>query len=310
MCCCWWGRRLSSRKPWIFWKKADQGIIIAEDIPMRSKFSYANIILILASLLGVAAFLSPFFGQPPARSGISATAHGNDAMLMLMLLSLMALAAVVAGLQSNEINAKTLAVLGALAAVGSILRFLPGPGGFSGVFFLPIVAGYAFGAQFGFLSGLVTLLASAFLTGSVGPWLPYQMFASGWVGAIAGLVPHVRPGTRWEIVILAGVGLLLGVFYGLIMNLWFWPYVFRPEQADLYWQPGQGPLAVIRSYALFYFITSFVWDLGRGVGNAAFILIFGMPVLRLLHRYQQRFHFAIMPANESVSGNATPASSG
>ena len=262
---------------------------------MPSKLTYANIILILASLLGAAAFLSPFFGRPPQQTNMSATAHGGDAMLMLTLLSLMALAAIVAGLQSNEINAKTLAVLGALASVGAIMRFIPGPGGFSGVFFLPIMAGYAFGAQFGFLAGLVTLLASAFLTGGVGPWLPYQMFASGWVGALAGLAPHVRPGTKWEIVTLAGVGLLLGLFYGLVMNLWFWPFVFRPEQAELYWQPGQGPLAVIRSYALFYLITSFFWDFWRGVGNAALILIFGAPVLRLLHRYQQRFYFVALP---------------
>ncbi len=258
------------------------------------KFSYANLILALASLLGAAAFLSPFFGEPRRQTGISATAHGGDAMLILTLLSLLAMAAIVAGLQSNELNAKSLAVLGALAAVGAIMRFIPGPGGFSGVFFLPIMAGYAFGAQFGFLSGLITLLASAFLTGGVGPWLPYQMFAAGWTGAIAGLIPHFRPGSKWEFIFLAGAGLLLGLFYGIIMNLWFWPFVFQPEHAEMYWQPGQGALAVIKSYALFYLFTSFFWDLWRGIGNAALILIFGAPVLRLLERYQQRFHFALL----------------
>ena len=269
---------------------------------MRIRLSYANAVLILASLLGMAAFLSPFLGQPPAQTGFSATAHGNDAMLVLMLLSMLALAAIVAGLQSDEINAKTLAVLGALSAVGAIMRFIPGPGGFSGIFFLPILAGYAFGAQFGFLSGLITLLASAFLTGSVGPWLPYQMFAAGWTGAIAGLVPHIRRGAMWEIVFLAGAGLVLGLFYGLVMNLWFWPFVFRPEQAQLYWQQGQGPLDVLRSYALFYLITSFFWDLWRGIGNAALILVFGAPVLRLLYRYQQRFHF-VVASNEDRFGD-------
>jgi len=215
---------------------------------------------------------------------------------MLLLLSLLALAAIVAGLQSQEINAKTLAVLGALAAVGAMLRFIPGPGGFSGIFFLPILAGYAFGPQFGFLSGLVTLLASAFLTGSVGPWLPYQMFAAGWTGAIPGLIPHPRSNSKAEVVILAVVGLLLGIFYGLVMNLWFWPFVFRPEQAALYWRPGQGPLEIVRSYLNFYLITSLLWDLWRGLGNAILIIIFGAPVLRLLHRYQQRFHFVVEPA--------------
>ncbi len=261
---------------------------------MRSKISYANITIILASLLGVAAFLYPFFGRQPQQEGMAASAHGGDAMLMLTLLSLMALAAIVAGLQSNEINAKTLAVLGALAAVGAVMRFIPGPGGFSGVFFLPIMAGYAFGAQFGFLAGLITLLASAFLSGGVGPWLPYQMFAAGWTGAIAGMAPRIRPGSKWEMLTLAGAGLLLGFFYGLVMNLWFWPFVFRPEQAALYWRPGLGPMAAIKAYALFYISTSFFWDFWRGVGNLLLILIFGAPVLRLLRRYQQRFHFTTL----------------
>ena len=258
------------------------------------KPSYANVILILASALGVVAFLSPFFGPPPEQNQMNAMAHSGDAMLILTLVSLMALAAVAAGFQSNEMNAKTLAVLGALAAVGAVMRFIPGPGGFSGVFFLPIMAGYAFGAQFGFLAGLITLLASAFLTGGVGPWLPYQMFAAGWVGAIAVLSPHFRPGSRSEIAFLAGVGFILGLFYGLIMNLWFWPFVFQPEHAELYWQPGQTPLAIIKAYALFYLITSFVWDVWRGIGNAALIILFGAPVLRVLKRYQKRFHFAVI----------------
>ena len=270
------------------------------------RLSYTNLILILASLLGAAAFLSPFFGPPPQQSQSGVMAHSSDAMLMLTLVSLLALAAITAGFQSREMNAKTLAVLGALAAVGAILRFIPGPGGFSGIFFLPIMAGYAFGAQFGFLAGLITLLASAFLTGGVGPWLPYQMFAAGWVGALAGFTPRLRPGSYLEIVLLAVVGFFLGLLYGLIMNLWFWPYVSNPAQEALYWQPGEGLLATLRSYALFYLITSLVWDLWRGVGNAALILVFGAPVLRLLRRYQKRFHFAYAASGTSDTPFSQP----
>ncbi len=251
------------------------------------------LILILASLLGLVAFLSPFFGRATPQGGGVAMAHGNDALLVLSLVSLLALAAIVANLQAGQISSKNLAVLGALAAVGSVLRFVPGPAGFSAVFFLPILAGYAFGAQFGFLVGLITLLASAFVTGGVGPWLPYQMFASGWVGAAAGLLPGARANRRREIVQLAVAGFLLGLAYGAVMNLWFWPFVARPTQADLYWQPGEGLIATLRSYALFYAATSLVWDVWRGVGNAALILLFGAPILRLLRRYEQRFQFVV-----------------
>ncbi|RME81428.1 MAG: ECF transporter S component, partial [Caldilineae bacterium] len=191
--------------------------------PVRSKL-YPTLILVLASLVGVAAFLSPFLEEPSRQRGM-AMAHSGDALLMLTLLSLLAMAAILAGMHSGEMSSKTLAVLGALAAVGAVLRFVPGPGGFSAVFFLPILAGYAFGTQFGFLAGLTTLLASAFLTGGVGPWLPYQMFAAGWVGAATGLLPRERIPPRLEIPLLALAGLALGVLYGLVMNLWFWPYI-------------------------------------------------------------------------------------
>jgi energy-coupling factor transport system substrate-specific component len=260
---------------------------------MRVRVSASALILVLASLVGVAAFLSPFFAPALRRSENMVMAHSQDAPFILMLLTLLALAALFAYLRGGSMSAKTLALLGALAAVGAVLRFVPGPAGFSAVFFLPILAGYAFGAQFGFLLGVLTLLASAFMTGGVGPWLPYQMFASGWVAAAAGLLPHPRSQARAEIVLLAGAGFVLGLFYGAVMNLWFWPFVFQPTQAHLYWQPGQGAMAALRSYALFYMATSFFWDLWRGVGNAALIGLFGAPVLRLLRRYEQRFHFVV-----------------
>jgi energy-coupling factor transport system substrate-specific component len=258
----------------------------------RSRFVPA-LILVLASLLGLVAFLSPFWQVSVQQGGAIAAAHGSDSLLMLVLLSTLALAAVIANLQTGQMSSKTLAVLGALAAVGAMLRFIPGPAGFSAIFFLPILAGYAFGAQFGFLTGVITLLASAFLTGGVGPWLPYQMFASGWVGAAAGLLPHPRLNSRSELLMLSAAGFAMGLLYGAVMNLWFWPFVFRPELAAQYWRPGTGIFETLRRYALFYVVTSLFWDVWRGLGNAALLLLFGAPVLRLLRRYEQRFRFVV-----------------
>ncbi|RME82493.1 MAG: ECF transporter S component, partial [Caldilineae bacterium] len=62
---------------------------------------------------------------------------------------------------------------------------------------------------------------------------------------------------------------------------------------DLYWQPGTGPGETVRRYLLFYLTTSFIWDIWRGLGNAGLILFFGAPVLRLLRRYEERFHFTV-----------------
>ena len=75
------------------------------------------------------------------------------------------------------------ALLGVLAGINAVLR-LPGSlGGASLMFVLPVVSGAAFGARFGFLLGASSMAASALITGGVGPWLPFQMWALGWIGA-------------------------------------------------------------------------------------------------------------------------------
>lgn len=90
---------------------------------------------------------------------------------------------------------------------------------------------------------------------------------------------------------LAVWGLVVGILFGALMNIWFWPFVFTPGQSELYWQPGLGLLETLKRYAIFYGVTSLWWDLARAVGNFLLLLLFAAPVLRLLRRFQQRFYF-------------------
>ena len=93
------------------------------------------------------------------------------------------------------LNSKSVALLGVLCAINAALRlvsnFFPMPGGFSLVFVLIILVGYVYGARMGFLMGTFSLLASALVTGGVGPWLPFQMIASAWVGMTAGWLRQI-----------------------------------------------------------------------------------------------------------------------
>ena len=75
-----------------------------------------------------------------------------------------------------------------------------GIAGFSPIFLLILCGGYVFGAEYGFVLGATTILVSALVTGGLGPWLPYQLFAAGWVGALAGLGETGSAGVR----VLAG----------------------------------------------------------------------------------------------------------
>jgi energy-coupling factor transport system substrate-specific component len=209
-------------------------------------------------------------------------------------------------IQEEAINAKVIALLGVLVAINSVLRFaevaVPGPGGFSPVFLLIVLTGYVFGGRFGFLMGALTMLVSGIITGSAGPWLPYQMFTAGWMGMSAALCrPVVRrlggEGKWLEAAVLAIFVGLWGLLYGAIMNIWFWPYVTGPGAGSeaLYWSPGAGVADALRRYGAFYLATSLVWDVARLVGNVALMLVLGLPVLRILRRFRLRFAFSYTP---------------
>ena len=222
--------------------------------------------------------------------------------LLLTLLLGAVLVALLIEAQQATVDTKVIALLGVLVAINSVLRFaetaIPGPGGFSPVFFLILITGYLFGARFGFLMGVLTLLVSALVTGGVGPWLPAQMLAAGWTGLSAPLlrwpVRLLRAEGGWlEVVMLAGAGALWGLLYGVIANLWFWPFLAVPTAQA--WAPDLPAGVILRRYAAFYAATSLVWDLIRAGGNVALLALFGAPTLWTLRRFRRRFTYIYQP---------------
>jgi energy-coupling factor transport system substrate-specific component len=265
----------------------------------------------LSTAIGVAAFLAPFFAPIMQRSAQQQAGAASAPLLLTALVGLCFMA-LLFEVQGSELSAKSVALLGILVAINSVLRFaevaVPGPGGFSPIFMLIILAGYVFGGRFGFLIGAMTLLVSGVITGGVGPWLPYQMFAAGWVGLSA---PLMRPlihalggaGRRGELIALALFGALWGFAYGAIMNLWFWPYSAGPAQQ--YWTPGIGLAETLRRYLAFYVLTSLVWDALGAAGNVLLILAFGAPIVRALRRFRDRLGFVYTPSALFLTTEAT-----
>jgi len=248
-------------------------------------------IMAMASLLGLGAFLYPFFRPSVQASGMMA--HASDAPLLFILLLVLCLGAVFASLTGGQMTSKMVAVLGILTALSAVLRAIPGPAGFNAIFLLPILAGYCFGPTFGFLLGALSLLVSALIGGGVGPWLPYQMFSTGWVGMLSGWLPEFPGHRRWEPVMLAGWGFAVGLIFGAIMNIWFWPFLAGGAQTGQGWQPGLSIWPTLRNYLAFYIATSLWWDMGRSVGNALLLLLLAAPVLKVLRRFRSRFRFEV-----------------
>lgn len=258
-------------------------------------------ILALASVFGLAAFLYPFFMSALPEAGVMA--HANDAPLLTVLLLGLCLTVIFTSLTARQMTSKLVAVLGVLTAMNAVLRMIPGPGGFNAIFVLPILTGYAYGPIFGFLLGALSLLVSALIGGGVGPWLPYQMYATGWMGLLSGLLPAMPAHRRWEPVLLAVWGAALGFLFGAIMNIWFWPFlaggaVGPGPTTGATWQPGMAIRQTLQAYAVFYVATSLWWDAARAVGNGLLILLFGRAILRVLRRFQRRFQFDVIPMVE------------
>ena len=252
------------------------------------------LILTLATLLGGIAFLYPFFAPQQQGSAGGFMAHAADAPVTFLILLLLCLVVIIANLETRQMDSKVVAVLGILVAINAALRLIPGPAGFTAMLFLPILSGYAYGADFGFLLGALSLLVSAIITGGLGPWLPYQMFSAGWMGMASAWVPRLRRFGRAEVVLLALWGAMLGLVFGAIMNLWFWPYLVNVGASEENGLAATGLWATVARYAAFYLTTSLWWDIGRAIGNFLLILFFGVPILRLLRRFQRRFRFEMV----------------
>jgi energy-coupling factor transport system substrate-specific component len=221
------------------------------------------------------------------------------------------LLALLVELQGEATSAKVVAALGMLVSAASVLRFvetaIPGPGGFSPIFAPVILAGYVFGARFGFLMGSFTLLVSALITGGIGPWFPYQMFVAGWVGFSAGLLPHPS-NPRLELLLLLLAGVFWGLLFGFITNLYFWP--FFTGDAGQSMEAGAGVMTNVRRYLAFYAATSLLWDIARVVGNVLLLLVLGMPAVRALSRFRDRFQFALAPGSDLSREALETSSSG
>jgi energy-coupling factor transport system substrate-specific component len=251
-------------------------------VPVRLRSTLA---LGAAFVVGIVAFGWPFLTRPGSALD---TSHSGDAPMVFVLILPILAAVVLAELTAGGMDAKAVAMLGMLSAVGGALRALgPGTAGLEPSFTVIILGGRVFGRGFGFVLGAVTLFTGGLITGGVGPWLPFQMVAAGWVGFFAGCLPESRG--RLEVFTLTAYALVVGLAFGLVMNLWFWPFAaYGPETSFV---AGDAFGDNLSRYLLFYVTTSLPWDLGRSVLSGIIVLLAGTALLRALRRASRRAAF-------------------
>jgi energy-coupling factor transport system ATP-binding protein len=244
----------------------------------RRRVALPFLALAVANVVAFAAFCWPFVA-----AALPSQAQAAVPVVALALAPLAALV-VVACLDGTVRSAHLLALLGTLAAIGAAVRIAStGVGGVEAVFILLILAGRAFGARFGLLLGMATIALSTLITGTFGPWTPFQMFACAWVGAGAALLPRTL-GRRAEIATLCVYGVVASYAFGLLMNVWFWPFAVGYGTGISY-EPD-APLGTnLASFLLYSLVTSTLsWDTLRAITTVVGLVAVGRPVLAALRR--------------------------
>ena len=255
--------------------------------------------ILATSLVGVVAFGWPLIAAPES----TAIAHASDAPWIFAIVIPLLLAVVLAQFTDRGMDAKAIALLGVLSAVVSALRPLGGgTAGLEPIWVILVLGGRALGPGFGFALGAVSLFSSALLTGGVGPWLPFQMLGAAWVGLGAGLLPQVRG--KAELGLLALYGAVASFAYGLILNLWFWPFTAGLPDAIAF-VPGAPIGENLFAWLRFTVLTSLGYDIPRAILTVTLILIAGPVVLTALRRVSRKAAFDAAPVFEPASRQDT-----
>lgn len=182
--------------------------------------------------------------------------------------------------ESRKPQARELVILAVLCAlaVGSRAAFAAVPH-FKPMLAIVMLTGIAFGPESGFLCGAISGFASNFIFGQ-GPWTPWQMFAYGIAGLLAGLlamwgVLKKTPKGWKDIIVLAVFGFLaiLVIVGPLLDTSTFFTMATTYDTA-----------AVLAVYAAGVPVNCI-----HGAAVALTMLLFGKPLLDRLRRIQIKY---------------------
>lgn len=176
--------------------------------------------------------------------------------------------------EGSRPQARELVIIAALCAISVAGRaaffMLPQ---FKPVLAMTIIVGAALGGETGFLVGAMTMLVSNIFF-SQGPWTPWQMFAMGIIGFLAGLLFHTGPLRRTRGGLCVFGALSAVVIYGGIMN----PSSALMWMRELNWEM----LAT-------YYASGFPMDCVHGAGTALFLWLAAEPMLEKLERIKVKY---------------------
>ncbi len=173
--------------------------------------------------------------------------------------------------EKKESNSKELTVVAVVIALSVLGRFifawLPA---FKPITAITVIAGIWLGKESGFAVGSLSAVVSNFYFGQ-GPWTPFQMFAWGLIGFIAGLFSKSLEKNKISACIFA---ILSGIFYSLTMDIWttLW--------ADGYFNISRYLASVV---------TALPMTVSYMVSNGIFLFLLHKPLGKKLDRIKTKY---------------------
>ncbi len=164
-----------------------------------------------------------------------------------------------------------LAVMCAIAIAGrAAIYILPQ---FKPVLAIVIITGIAFGGESGFLVGAITMLVSNIMF-QQGPWTPWQMFAAGIIGFIAGVLfkKGLLSRNRASVCVFGFIATV--IIYGGIMNF---------ESAVMSNAVNDTKMIIA------FFISGFPFDIVHGLATFTFLFFGAEPLLEKLDRIKIKY---------------------
>lgn len=243
-------------------KKLPQAIIqVPKDKRRLSKRTLAASLLILL-LIPLTIFIGVFYLGDRKYYFIS---------LLIILEIMIPFAMIFEGRKPQARELVVIAVLCAIATAGRAAFFMLPQ--FKPVAAIVIISGIAFGGESGFLTGAMTMLLSNIMYGQ-GPWTPWQMFAMGIIGYLAGVLFRKGFLRRDSVSMAIFGGIAVFIVYGGIMN---------PASVIMFQSKISWPM-ILTSY-----VTGAPFDLIHAGATSFFLLIIGEPMLEKLDRIKVKY---------------------
>lgn len=187
--------------------------------------------------------------------------------LISMIITLWTLLLFITGFEKKKTGSRRMVIATVMTALCVVGRFIPF---FKPITALTVITAVYLGGETGFLVGAMSALLSNFYFGQ-GPWTPFQMLAWGMIGLAAGYLSRLLKQKR---ALLLAFGLLSGVMYSLIMDVW-----------TVLWYDGGFDAALYRGAV----VASLPHMALYGVSNVVFLYVCAKPFGEKLQRVKIKY---------------------